>query len=134
MYGHRLESTSAARPDHRSVSRRTGSRAGAALALVVVLATGCTSYRAAGLYQSGSAALESGDTGTAISDLEAAAALQPGGSEIQNHLGLAYLEADRPEEALQAFDRAVELDCDNRPARLNRAALRARLGVADDGR
>ncbi len=38
---------------------------------------------------------------------------------MQNHLGLAYDAAGRPEAAQQAFERAVELDCDNEAAQQN---------------
>jgi Flp pilus assembly protein TadD len=101
---------------------------GAALALGLVLggSAGCASYRAARLYQSGSAALERGETPRAIDDLERAALLVPQASEVQNHLGLAYAAAGRNDEAEAAFRRAVELDCDNVAARENLAVAEAR--------
>ena len=87
-----------------------------ALALALV---GCASFQASRLYGSGSEALERGETARAIADLERAAELLPHASEVQNHLGLAYDAAGRPEEAQRAFERAVELDCDNEAARHN---------------
>ena len=39
-------------------------------------------------------------------------ALVPHLSEIQNDLGVAYTEAERDAEALAAFQRGVELDCE----------------------
>ena len=100
-----------------------------ALALVAcaALAAGCASFRGARLYQSGSAALERGDAPGAIDDLERAAALVPQASEVQNHLGLAYARAGRDAEALRAFQRAVELDCENAAAQENLHAAQRRL-------
>lgn len=100
------------------------------LALVLVVAGGCASYRGARLYQGGTRALDAGDPATAIAKLEEAAALVPEASEVQNHLGLAYAAAGRQREALAAFRRAVELDCDNAAARRNRRAAEGRLGSA----
>ena len=53
----------------------------------------------------------------------------PDASEIQNHLGLAYVEAGREADALRAFQRAVALDCDNQAARQNLRAAEARAGA-----
>lgn len=99
-------------------------------ALAVTLGAGCATWQGARLYESGTDALERGDTTLAISDLERAATLVPEASEVQNHLGLAYQAAGREAEARQAFARAVELDCDNRAARENLAVaeLRERRG------
>ena len=96
------------------------------LVLVALAPTGCATLRAADLYQSGTAALDEGDAARAIRDLEAAAGHQPEASEIQNHLGLAYEAAGREREALAAFRRAVELDCDNQPAQHNLSLAEAR--------
>ncbi len=98
----------------------------AALLLGLLLALGCATVRGADLYQSGTAALDVGDSSGAISDLEAAARLLPEASEIQNHLGLAYESAGREEEALGAFRMAVALDCDNQPAKHNLSLAEAR--------
>jgi Flp pilus assembly protein TadD len=97
-----------------------------ALALVVATLAGCGTFRGARLYESGTRALEQGDATAAIADLERAAQLVPHASEIQNHLGLAYAEAGRDGDALRAFQRAVDLDCDNLPAQQNLRAARAR--------
>jgi Flp pilus assembly protein TadD len=94
------------------------------LAVVLSLALGsaslgCANLRGARLYQTGSAALERGETERAIGDLEHAARLVPHASEVHNHLGLAYAQAGRDSEALGAFERAVALDCDNSAAAHN---------------
>jgi Flp pilus assembly protein TadD len=100
-----------------------------ALVLLLLLAqldsSGCASYRGARLYHAGTLSLEKGDTRLAISQLEEAASLVPQASEIENHLGLAYLEDGRRPDALRAFERAVELDCSNAAARENLAATSA---------
>ena len=96
----------------------TALRLAAALAVGLALC-GCASFQGARLYRSGSDALERGETARAIADLERAAELVPHASEVRNHLGLAYDAAGRPEAAHQAFERAVELDCDNEAARHN---------------
>jgi Flp pilus assembly protein TadD len=85
-------------------------------ASTLVLAPGCATWRGARLYETGSAALERGDSARAIADLERAAELVPHASEVQNHLGLAYAAAGRPDDARRAFERAVELDCANQAA------------------
>ena len=71
-----------------------------------------------------SLALDQGEPQRAISELEGAARLVPHASEIHNHLGLAYAEAGRVEEARRAFQRALVLDCDNRAARANLAWIK----------
>jgi lipoprotein NlpI len=83
--------------------------------------------RGARHYASGTEALDRGDARRAIAELELAAALVPHGSEIQNHLGLAYWAAGDLERADRAFADALELDCDNRAARMNRDRLEAGL-------
>ncbi len=95
--------------------RATGLRIGCALC-AVVLALGCSSFRAARLYQSGTHALDHGDSTEAIAELERAAEFLPEASEVQNHLGLAYQAAGRKRDAEFAFRRAVELDCGNAAA------------------
>ena len=94
------------------------------LSLLVLSVSGCASFRAAQLYQSGTHALDRGDAAAAIRDLEAAEELAPEASEIQNHLGLAYREAGRFGEARAAFVKAVELDCENEAAQRNLDASR----------
>lgn len=86
--------------------------------------------RGARYYAEGSEALERGDSVRAVEDLERAAGLVPHASEIQNHLGLAYWAAGQEKNARFAFDRAIELDCDNRAARQNRATLDAMKRLA----
>jgi len=97
-------------------------------ALVITAALGgCASLQAERLYQSGTAALDRHEPQRAVADLERAAALAPEVSAIQNHLGLAYQDAGRPEDALRAFERAVALDCGNEAAVANLRAMRAHL-------
>jgi len=104
-----------------------GRRGFAAVALAVVVCVGgCATFQGARLYRRGSIALERGEVERAVADLERATALVPHASEMQNHLGLAYAASGREEDALRAFRRAVELDCDNRQALHN-------LAVAERG-
>jgi Flp pilus assembly protein TadD len=65
-----------------------------------------------------------GDAERAVADLERAAVLTPQASEVQNHLGLAYGALGRDDDAVRAFERAVEIDCDNRAAQQNLRAAR----------
>jgi len=105
---------------------RSGPRALAlGLLWALLAAPGCTTWHASRLYQHGTASLDAGQPGQAISDLEAAADLVPFASEVQNHLGLAYVAAGRDAEGLHAFQRAVALDCRNDAAQANLAAARA---------
>lgn len=97
----------------------------AALALGLALLSGCTTLEGYRHFQLGNAALDRGDVARAVLELELAAALAPGRSEIQNHLGIAYAAAGRPADALSAFERAVALDCDNQAAQTNLAAALA---------
>ncbi|MDJ0848491.1 MAG: tetratricopeptide repeat protein [Myxococcota bacterium] len=108
----------------------SGLRVVALLLLALAVTLGCANWRAAHLYGSGTDALDRGDVELAIRDLERAAELAPRASEVQNHLGLAYSAAGRREAALAAFERAVELDCDNAAARENLAVARERLAAA----
>ena len=91
-------------------------------AVLALVLAGCASFEGARHYDRGSAALDRGEVALAIKELERAAELVPQASEIQNHLGLAYRADGRDAPALQAFERAVDLDCDT-PAAL--ATLRA---------
>jgi tetratricopeptide (TPR) repeat protein len=101
----------------------------AALGLLLVLILtlpGCQSdaaiaFRGARHYSAGNRALDRGDGALAVRELRLAAELLPRASEIQNHLGLAYLAQNEEARALEAFRRAVELDCDNQAARINLA-------------
>jgi Flp pilus assembly protein TadD len=103
--------------------------------LLLALLGGCASeplatWQGARLYASGSAALEAGETRRAIRDLERAATLVPHASEVHNHLGAAYAAEGRDAEALAAFERAVDLDCDNAAAQRNLRAARAAASAA----
>jgi Flp pilus assembly protein TadD len=90
-------------------------------AVLVLGLSGCSSYQGALLYQSGTLALDRGDSARAIEDLERAAELVPEASEVQNHLGLAYAAAGRDADALKAFQRSVDIDCGNLAAAENLA-------------
>ena len=74
-------------------------------------------------YASGNAALDRGEAQTAIGEFELAAELVPHASEIRNHLGLAYWAGGQPDRARQAFEIALELDCENEASKLNLARL-----------
>jgi Flp pilus assembly protein TadD len=78
------------------------------------------------LYQSGTRALDRGNSRQAVADLERAAELLPEASEVQNHLGLAYQAAGRERDAEFAFRRAVALDCGNAAAVENLRIAEAR--------
>ncbi|MFP6639857.1 MAG: tetratricopeptide repeat protein [Myxococcota bacterium] len=124
-------------PYSASDSRAARSSGAGFLSLVVALGLsgplhgGCASWQAAQLYQSGSAALNEGDSEAAIADLEQAAALRPRSSAIQNHLGIAYDSVGRTDRALSAFERAVEFDCENSAAAQNLAATRRELQASE---
>jgi len=96
------------------------------IALLVAAAclVACAGLEAARFEASGRAALDRGDAAAAVADLEHAAALAPNASPIQNHLGIAYEQAGRRDDALRAYERAVELDCENEAATANLDALR----------
>jgi Flp pilus assembly protein TadD len=85
---------------------------------------GCSAIEGARLYREGTRALEAGDAAHAVNALERAAERAPEASEVQNHLGLAYLASGRRGDAVRAFERAVALDCDNAAAQHNLAVLR----------
>ncbi len=93
---------------------------------VAAIALGCSSFQAARLYHSGTAALDRGDSARAVLDLERAAELLPEASEVQNHLGLAYQAAARDGDAELAFQRAVALNCENSAAAENLRVTQAR--------
>ncbi len=110
-------------------------RVGAASGVLAIALAGmgCEStpmraFRGARHYAAGTDALVRHDGTLAIVELERAADLVPRASEIQNHLGLAYWSDGRTQAAKIAFERAIELDCDNRAAQLNFAQL-----VSSDG-
>jgi Flp pilus assembly protein TadD len=100
------------------------------LAALCGVSLACASLEGARLYRSGTDALNRGDLPSAIADLERAASLVPHGSEIHNHLGIAYLEAGRGDEALRSLRRAVELDCENSAAQQNLRVAERRFAPA----
>jgi Flp pilus assembly protein TadD len=109
-----------------------GSRRGLRRVLVsggCALLLGCGTLEGARLYREGTDALARGDAEHAVRALESAAERAPEASEVQNHLGLAYLASGRRGEAILAFERAVELDCDNAAARHNLDLLRSDPGA-----
>ncbi|MBW2390517.1 MAG: hypothetical protein JRG89_19105 [Deltaproteobacteria bacterium] len=91
---------------------------------------GCTGFRAARLYQEGTEALNAGNAELAIVRLGEAEQLEPDASEIQNHLGLAFAATGQHEQALSAFQRAVDLDCSNAAAVHNLAAAQSSRALA----
>jgi cytochrome c-type biogenesis protein CcmH/NrfG len=99
--------------------------------LTGLLLAGCSSYQGARFYHSGTRALDRGESARAIADLERSAELVPEASEVQNHLGLAYAAKGRDDAALRAFQRAVDLDCDNHAAAENLRVARRRAGVGE---
>lgn len=103
---------------------------GGALALAALLLLGCASYGGARHYVRGSEALDRGDPAAAIVELERAAELAPQASEVHNHLGIAYAAAGRHRDAMDAFQRAVALDCRNAAAAANLRAAEARADAS----
>ena len=95
-----------------------GARRLLAAALCLAL-LGCAAIEGASLYREGTRALERGDAESAVRALERAAERVPEASEVQNHLGLAYLASGRRDDARRAFERALALDCNNDAARHN---------------
>ena len=95
-----------------------------AILLVGGFLGGCQSapmraWQGAQHFSAGDAALEREDPQEAIRELTLAATLVPHATEIQNHLGLAYWKAGDELAAVRAFEAALEIDCDNQPARVN---------------
>lgn len=108
------------------------------LILFLLAAPGCQSdaaiaFRGARHYSAGNHALERGDAALAIEELRQAAALLPAASEVQNHLGLAHLARGDEGLAREAFERAIELDCDNQAARINLARTESRIKLSGRG-
>jgi len=96
---------------------------------LVIAISGCASHRAAMLYRDGTRELDAGRHEQARARLEEAARLAPDASQIQNHLGLALAAGGDHAAALAAFERAVELDCDNASASRNLEAARQRAAA-----
>jgi len=97
------------------------------LFVLCAVVVGCADIEARRFYRAGTEALDRGESQRAVAELERAAVLAPEISSIQNHLGIAYEDAGRSDDALLAYERAVALDCDNRAAESNLRELRARL-------
>jgi Flp pilus assembly protein TadD len=112
---------------------RAAARVSIARAVLAAVAAsallGCTAFEASRAFRDGTAALDRGETALAVDTLERAAVLEPRSSAVQNHLGIAYEAADDLAAAERAYERAVALDCENRAAEQNLAALRARLAA-----
>ena len=113
-----------------SLGSTSGSTLGLALGLAL-LASGCASFGATRAFQRGTDALERGEPDRAIAELERAAALVPDSSAVQNHLGIAYEASGRPEEARRAYERSVDLSCENEAAWRNLRAIDARAPEPD---
>jgi Flp pilus assembly protein TadD len=75
--------------------------------------------------------LASGDLGVALLLLERAESLAPRRSDIHNLRGVALQRMAEPQDAADAFEKAVSLDGSNRSARLNLAAQYAFYGHTD---
>lgn len=118
----------------RALLRRRSASRIAVVVLLLVGVPGCTAWRGARLYHTGTVAFESGDMTRALADLEAAARLVPERSEVHNNLGLAQLAAGREDLALTSFTRATDLDCTNEAARANALMLRSRTRAQAEGR
>ena len=99
--------------------KKASMRRALAIVLAALPAAGCAGVEGARLYRSGSEALERGDTQRAVADLEAAAGRAPRVSEVHNRLGIAYAAAGRREDAIRAFESALEIDCSNATAARN---------------
>src|SRR5690348_11402961 len=72
-------------------------------------------------------ALSRGDLDEAQRMLDRAAELEPTQPEIWKNRGIVRLAADRPRQALEALDRALQLDPNHLVARLQRGAALERL-------
>ena len=122
----------------RQHAGRARARRGAAVVALVVstsLVSACSvapfrTFEGARRFNSGSEALEQGDTGRAILELEEAAELVPHEAEIHNRLGLAYWAEGRVDSARGAFEEALALDCDHVAAQRNLERLLASEGRA----
>ena len=77
-------------------------------------------------------ALARGEFASAQGDLEHAAQLEPTQPEIWKNLGIVHLAQRRPDDALDAFDRALGLEPMHFAARLHRGAALEQLGRTYD--
>jgi tetratricopeptide (TPR) repeat protein len=78
--------------------------------------------------------LAAGELGVALLLLERAENLAPKSAEVQNLRGVTLQRMAEPQEAADAFEKAVSLDSANRSARLNLAAHYAFYGHLDKAR
>jgi tetratricopeptide (TPR) repeat protein len=78
--------------------------------------------------------LAAGDLGVALLLLERAESAAPRSSEVHNLRGVTLQRMAEPQEAADAFEKAVALDGSNRRARLNLAAQYAFYGHLDKAR
>lgn len=104
-------------------------RHAALAALLAIALPACASIEATQHYRSGTAALDRGETAAAVAELERAAWLAPDAAYVQNHLGIAYEQAGRRDDALRAYERAVELDCTNDAAQANLVRVKVPLAA-----
>lgn len=126
---------SAEMKSHRRVRISTLLPLGVLLGGLALATTACQTapvrvWRGAGHFSAGTDALVAGQGARAVAELEQAAELVPGASEIRNHLGLAYLAEGREREARAAFASAIELDCGNWAARQNLEVLQEQTSQA----
>jgi tetratricopeptide (TPR) repeat protein len=75
--------------------------------------------------------LAAGELGVALLLLERAESLAPRNSEVQNLRGVTLQRMAEPQEAADAFEKAVALDSTNRSGRLNLASQYAFYGHLD---
>ena len=90
--------------------------------LGLFLAQGCAPSGPRSL-QSGVRLLHQGDYARAIEKLKVASELLPQQAQVWNHLGLAYHGAGQPENAIFAYQKALELNRDLAAARFNLGSL-----------
>jgi type IV pilus biogenesis/stability protein PilW len=102
----------------------------------LLLASACAhtskANRAAAHVELGRAYLIEHDTEGAITELRRAVELNPKNWEAWDHLGVAYMEKNRPTEATQAFKRALRLDRARAEPNLNYGLLLFSLGKTDE--
>ncbi len=105
--------------------------------LSLVCSIGCGALEGPRLHVQGTEALERGEYSEAREALSQAAVLvehPTQASQVQNHLGLAYLGEGKNELAAQAFRRAIDLDCRNEAAKHNLEVIAGtRSGSAGNG-
>jgi Tfp pilus assembly protein PilF len=92
---------------------------------------GCGAFEGPRLHVQGTEALERGEYSEARDALSRAAVLveHPSqASQVQNHLGLAYLGEGDKALAEQSFRRAIDLDCRNEAAQHNLEVVLRRPG------